>query len=390
MNKLNIIIISLMFGNIFLSLPVSLYSIYKKKESIFTISLFLAILGFYFIPETNDYDIARYFLIFEDEICRQEFFTSDGGIILKYVIKFLIYLKLPKNMLPFISAFVSYYFLLKVFEKSIDKKNVSNLTYFSLFIISYISIPIIGYTGMRFLPATAIFIFAIIVEKNKYIRLVYMIFSILIHTSILVPVLIFYFCKFFLKKRIRFNKILILTSIFLGAFLEPYKLLNLFNEINKFNIIYISPNYILGKWGMGFIESRITLISKLVNYILLYLRFIIIFLFNIFFYNNKNNKNFIKKNFILLFSCFCFMLYRYFTFWERYTNILIFIIYFTIILKNIRSIKYNLFKFMIIIYFFLNLIYDLRKYYICFYISYNNILKISIIDMLIEIIKNYT
>lgn len=257
--------------------------------------------------------------------------------------------------------------------------------------MSYISIPIIGYTGIRSLSATAIFIFAVLKEKNKYMRLIYLIFSIFIHTSMLIPVTIFYFCVLFLKKRVKYSKSLTFIFIFLGILLTPNNFLYLIDNINKLNIIYIYPNYILGKWGMSFMEAKPTLISKLTNYTLLFLRFVIVFYFNIFIYEKNKKNNFVKENFILLFSCFCFTLYRYFIFWERYTNILILMIYFISISKCIKKlrIKYNLFGIVIIIYFTLNLIYDLKRYYMCFYVSYSNLFKISIFNMIIEILKNY-
>lgn len=390
-NKVNIVSFSMMFINVFLSLPILIISIYKKKESIFLISLFLAVLGFFFVPANESYDIARYYQTFIDEIYRKSFFESQGGIIAEYLVNILVYLKLPPNFLPFISAFVSYYFLLKTFELSVNKKKISNLNYTILFLLSYISIPIIGYTGIRSLSATAIFIFAVLKEKNKYMRLIYLIFSIFIHTSMLIPVTIFYFCVLFLKKRVKYSKSLTFIFIFLGILLTPNNFLYLIDNINKLNIIYIYPNYILGKWGMSFMEAKPTLISKLTNYTLLFLRFVIVFYFNIFIYEKNKKNNFVKENFILLFSCFCFTLYRYFIFWERYTNILILMIYFISISKCIKKlrIKYNLFGIVIIIYFTLNLIYDLKRYYMCFYVSYSNLFKISIFNMIIEILKNY-
>ena len=388
-NKINILSFALMFVNVFLSLPILILNIYRKKESIFLISLFLATLGFFFIPADEKYDIARYYQTFIDETYRKSFFETQGGIIVEYLVNILVYLKLPPNFLPFISAFTSYYFLLNTFQKSINKNKISNLNYLILFFISYISIPIIGYTGIRSLPATALFIFAIMKEKNKYIKLVYLIFSIFIHTSMLIPVSIFYFCVLFFKKEIKYNKSLIFISVLIGILLTPNNILNIINNINELNIIYISPNYILGKWGMDYMKSRNTFISKTINYILLNLRLLIILYFNLFLYEKKKKQ--VNKNFILLFSCFCLVLYRYFIFWERYTNILILIMYFMSISNCIKKlkIKYNLFGIIIVIYFILNLIYDLKRYYMCFYISYSNSFKISIFNIIIEILKNY-
>lgn len=390
-NKINAVSFIMMFINIFLSLPILILNIYKKKESIFLISLFLAVLGFFFVPANEKYDIARYYQTFIDEEYRKIFFETQGGVLAEYLVNILIYFKLPHNFLPFISAFVSYYFLLKTFQKSLDKNKLSNLIYLILFFISYISIPIIGYTGIRFLPAIAIFIYGVIVEKNKYFRLFLFVICVFLHTSVLIPVLIFYFCVLILKKEIKYTSVLIFISILFGILLTPDNLLKIINSINELNIIYIHLGYVLGKWGMGFIEAKPTLISKLTNYTLLYLRFIIVFYFNIFMYEKNKKNNFVKENFILLFSCFCFVLYRYFIFWERYTNILIFIIYFISASKYMKKIKrkYNLFGIIITAYFVLNLIYDLKTYYLCFYLSYYNPFKISIFNMIIETLKNY-
>ena len=142
---------------------------------------------------------------------------------------------------------------------------------------------------------------------------------------------------------------------------------------------------------MGFIETKPTLISKLINYTLLYLRFVIVFYFNIFMCEKNKKNNFAKENFILLFSVFVLFYIGILFFGERYTNILIFIMYFVSISKCIKKqkIKYNLFGIIITTYFILNLIYDLKRYYICFYISYSNPFKISIFNMIIETLKNY-
>lgn len=389
-NKINLLSFLLMFFNIFLAFPFLVISILKKKESIFLISLFLGVMGFYFVPANDGYDIARYYRTFFDEIYRRTFFENQGGVVVENLVNVLVYLKLPPNLLPFISAFITYYFLLKTFQNYINKNNTSSFNYIFLFFMSYISIPIIGYTGIRSWMATSIFIFSILNQKNNYLRHFLIVVSVCIHTSMLIPGLIFYFSLFF-EKEIKYNKILILFSIFLGIVLTPNNFINLIVEINKLDIIYISPSYILGKWGIGFIETRNTLISKLINSILLNLRFIIIFYFNVFLDKNTLKVDYKKRNFIILFSCCCFTLYRYFIFWERYTNILILIIFFissSNYYKN-NNIKYKIFNIFIMLYFILNLLYDLKKYYMCFFISYNNILKLSLTNMILKILDNY-
>lgn len=54
LNKNNLIIVILIFLNNFLGLPVILFNIYKKKESVFLIALFMGILGYYFIPSNDE------------------------------------------------------------------------------------------------------------------------------------------------------------------------------------------------------------------------------------------------------------------------------------------------------------------------------------------------
>lgn len=393
-NKINIFSFVLMLVNAFLALPILLLNIYKKKESLLLISLFLAMLGFFFVPATENYDIARYYQMFENEVLRKSAFNYQNDFYAEYLIKFLIYFNLPKNFLAFTSAFISYYFLLKCYVITLDKdkKNVTNFSYMFLFSFTYISIPIIGYTGIRFLPALAIFAFGVL-SKKRWTQLLFPIIAILIHSSFVLCTFLFYFCIFFCRKKIKVYIFFIVFSFILGILLNEKVILEVIKEVNRLNIIYISPNnYILGEWGTKFIESRISTTSKIINYIFLGLRVFILIYLNISFYKIKfNKKNFILNNFILALSCFCLIFYRYFTIFERFSNVVIMVGYFIFISKYLikKKYKYNILGSIFFIYFFLNMLYDLRRYYLCFYLSYNNLFKISIFNILVKIIENY-
>ena len=390
-NKINIFSFVLMFINIFLSLPILILNIYRKKESIFLISLFLAILGFYFIPATEGYDIANYYKIFDNQSLQENMSNYHNDFYAEYLIKFLIYMNLPKNFLAFTSAFISYYFLLKSYTIVINKNNISKISYIFLFFFTYISIPIIGYTGVRFLPATAIFTFAVL-NKKKWIRLFFPIVSILIHSSFLLCTFLFYFCIFFCRKKRRLYIFFIIFSFILGILLNEKVILEIIRKINELDVIYISPGtYISGKWGAGFIESRGSYISKVTNYIFWGLKILLLVYSNILFYRIKfNQKNFVLNNFILSLSCFCLIFYRYFTIFDRFSNVIIVIIYFIFIPKYlIKKYKYNILGSLFFIYFFLSLLYDLKRYYLCFYISYSNLIKISIFNILVKVLENY-
>ena len=387
-NKINILAFALMFINAFLSLPVLILNIYKKKESICLISLFLAILGFFFISSDNTYDIARYYLTFTDEVYRKSFFEKQGGVIAEYLVNILLYLKLPPNLLPFISAFISYYFLLKTFKISINERKKEKIIYLFLFFLTYISIPIIGYTGIRFIPAISIFIFGVFCKK-KYNKIFFPILSVFIHTSMLIPVLIFYFCEMFLRNNIKIFKVLIVFSLLMGILISPNTLVYFINKFNELNIIYVNPNYIVGYWGMEYIKSRNTLASKIVYYLLFMLEFLIIIFFNIFIYKKVKKRN---KNLILFLSCFSLILYRYSTFWGRYTMILILLIFFITLEEFFKKQKnkYNILMFLISFYFIINLLYDIKKYWLSLYISYYyKFFTVSFLNLILKILENY-
>lgn len=192
-NKNNLITVMLIFLNNFLGLPMILFNIYKKKESVFLIALFMGILGYYFIPSNADYGIARYYSMFSDKILRENTFMYQKDIYAEILINFLIKYNLSKNLLGFSSAFISYYFLMKSLFIVMKQKNIENKKYFMFFSLFFISIPIIEYTGIRFLPAVSIFVYSIILKnkKNKKIYIIFMISSIFFHSSMVLLIFLF-------------------------------------------------------------------------------------------------------------------------------------------------------------------------------------------------------
>lgn len=391
--KSNIFIFMVMIINTFFSLPLILYNVYRKKRMTFLVALFFGVLGFYFMPESDGFDIARYFRTVVDSEYRTIFFRGQKDFFALALVKLLVFFKLPSNYLPAIVGFIVYYFLFKTYRKVIDINNISKYKYFLFFCVTYVSIPLIAYTGIRSVTGLVIFVYSIFNEK-KYVKILGSILVIFIHTSMIVPSVIYLFCLFIFNFEFKYYKQLTIAAMLLGIILTPEFLRNLAIEINKFNIIYISPNYFIGKWGNNYLESIGSFKAMMMNSFFIKFRLVLLLYYNLFIYKKiKQSENaYTLNNFLLFFSCFCIVIYRYFVFWERYSNIVILGAYFFSIKCKIissRNLKEKVLLSLIVLYFFLSALYDIRKYYISFYLSYGNIFKISFFNVILNTINNY-
>lgn len=387
MNKLEINNILIFMGiliNNFLAIPFFIVSIIRKKESPFLIGLFFAVLGYYFRPYTEEYDIARYYLMFEDRILRESTFLYHKDIYAEYIIKFLLKWNLPKYFLGFTSAFVVYYFSFKSLKIILEKSNKPH--YLKYYIFYYISIPIIGYTGIRFLPAASIFIYSLVLKyiKNDKKYIFYMLSSCFFHSAMFLLVVLFYFNKYILNKiKIKIWKIILIISIIIGFSLNTEILLLIIKYINQLGYIYISSDYLYGKWGIDYLKEFKGLSFYKNLFLFIFERSLIIFFLLIV----STNKKKIKK-FLFLLGSFCLSAMKFATIFGRYFQIFFFLsllISFFEYKRGNKKIKY--YFFIALFYNFCQLFTTIKHNSLSLLLSYNNIFKLSLINIIIDIIR---
>lgn len=382
----NILTLFIMLFNNILALPLILLNIRKKKESILIISLFFAVLGFYFRPYIEEYDIARYYSMFSDIKLREESFLYQKDLYAEYMIKFLLNTNLPKYFLGFTSAFITYYFFFKSLKIILEKSN--KFYYLKYYIFYYISIPIIGYTGIRFFPAAPIFIYSLILKyiKNNKKYIFYMFISCFFHSSMFLLVVLFYFNEHILKRmKLKVYKGILIISIFLGILLNTEILLIIIKKINSIGYIYVSEGYLYGKWGIDYLKEfkGISFYKNL--FLFIFERSIII----LFFLLIETNKKSIKK-YLFLLGSFCLFVMKFATIFERYFKIFFFLsllISFFEYKKGNKKIEF--YFFIVLLYNFCNLFLNIKYDGLSIFYSYNNVFKLSIFNIIIETFKNY-
>lgn len=380
----NFLIFSLMFFNIFLSLPFILIKISKRRESVFLIALFLGILGFYFRPTGGD--LFRYYNAFNSLESINHFFLNTKDLYAKFLMVLINELEISKYTLGLVSAFITYYFSLKAFFIELKNKKVKKY-YFLFFIIFFLHIPVTGYTGVRFYPAVSIFTYGIILYfKKEKKSILYFLIAVLIHFSMIIPLSLLLLYRI-LKRyfTISFLKKLVLFSFVLGLFLSESFISSIVQALNQvffkkefFNLVYIG-----GEWGIKYIQkfSTIGYIDFLFQLALKKIS-LLFYLFTL----DKNDK---RVRYILLLVSLVLILQNFKTPFERY----FYIVYPLIIISNIKSCilknQWKVLAFYFVIFFhnvYVQII-ILKGYYLDYFYSYSDLLKLNLINMVIDILN---
>lgn len=367
--------------NSFLALPIFVLKVLKKEKISLYLGIFFATLGYYLRLE-DECDIMRYYKIFNENFeIRKIFLANQTDIYAKSVIEFLIYYNLPKFLLGAFSAFITYYYLFKSLELILKKKQSKyNNCYY---ILTFFTVSLIGFSGIRFYPAMILMTYSIL---NKYIEnsrkwIIYGVASCLIHSSMIAIFIILIITEILINKlNFELFKKLIYLSFIIGVILNEKVSLFLINEINKIGYIYISPDYIIGKWGTQYIQ-QLNLTGRIVEGIIIQ-NFMKISILLYIYTCNKSNLNYFLGSLCSIFL----MTYRYHTISTRYFSIISLVIYY-ILLRN-RNKKNMLVFYIIIGLGFLRNLIDIKAYYSYFFISYYEIYKISLINIFLEILKN--
>ncbi|ROO66103.1 EpsG-like putative glucosyltransferase [Vibrio crassostreae] len=283
------ILFTVMFINIYISIPLIVLSFLKKDSSVkVTIPLFLSILAYYFIPGV-DFDLYRHFTSYD-------FFNN--GYELEYSRDFLLeilfiiggFIGLDKHFLPMLSCFVLYFFWMATLN--LKKDNV-NRNYYAVVVIYLLTIPIILYSGLRFGMGLALGIYSLYLLDNSNVKkgTVFIILAAMTHFSmVIIPFVVcsqIILSKFMLMK----NRRQIVTylvfclifsfniELFIDQIIEFVGLIN--HGIFGWNFITVD-SYFTGSYGLERLDSlnttgkfftqlkQYSLILLLVTYVLCY------------------------------------------------------------------------------------------------------------------------
>lgn len=372
-----------LFLNNFIYIPLIFYNIIKKKKYVFMLALFLAVLAFFFQPE-DGFDLMKYYELYkEPSNIRDSFFAYQRDYFAKYMMEMLIYFRLPKELLAFSSAFISYYFLFKSLSIILANKNYSAQKRIVLNILLYLAIPIIDYTGIRALPSIALMAYSIVLKYIKRTKkyLIFGVFSVLTHSFMGIIFFFLIFSEKIYKKKLL--KIILFFSLILGKILDQKLILEITNIINSLDIVYISPNYIIGKWGSGYGEE-LNFMGKLFRiYILPNLRLIIAIFYSFFILQSKDK----IASFITALMSIYFLFINYHTISTRYFKlILICIIFYFVNNKNkSKSNKYKILLCLLVLYCLLIFLLDFKSFLPYFIESYKKYYEISLFNVLYTI-----
>lgn len=373
--------------NVFL-IPLTLFR-RREKTNILIITLFFSVLAYYFIPPV-EYDLYRRYIFYNEF----KHFNLSGSKDIFLIGATYIGNKLGfrANFLAFISAFIFYYYLVKIGMKTLERKKISDMKYRLYLLIYILSMPLILYTGIRFPTGLILFMYGLysyfyINKKRSYF---YMILAGLSHFSFWILIGLFMIYDLFLKKikSSNFWFFLTIVSLILGLNIESIIIFItlIINEVNKIfgREFFDVSAYILGEWGLDRMKN-FSLLSKVIfNTRLILIE--MLFFFNAFICLKRKVLK-LDETFTLYITSICLLMTKIQTPFERYSKIPIL---FILIINTEKSFlekrinKTNVVMFSLIILIFFNFSYELKLNYIAYIESYKEIWKISGLKMIIE------
>ena len=270
----------------------------RNRFSVVIVALSIAVYGFYMTP-TESYDLYRHFYNYEMYALYGKSLENSKDLFLLFLYWLGSLLNLDPGFIPFLSAFIFYYFLLSIFFDSTKSLNVK---YRALFLFLYLLVvPIVFFTGLRFSTGLILFSYSFVCVKHKNTVRVLSVFA---HFSLIIPLLILVFSKAF---RGKFNKlnisVLILFFFFVG--LNPYLYINVIAYfLDAFNSsfgvqLFSIDTYIYGEWGLERLNSKN--LTGLFFYVLNSFFLVLIMLISV--YNNVsqiNHSPVVRFNFFLV------------------------------------------------------------------------------------------
>ena len=386
----NIIIIFVICINIFLSLPFLLYTTYKnKKINIYLWGLFFFIFGFFFISSNPEIDINRHYEVINNlkntsNINEVIFLKHQRDLFLPLIMLFIVKINLTNMFVAGTVEFISHYFLFKSFNLVVKNIKLSKKQFFIYFIVLLMNIPIIGFTGLRFLPAISIFVYGVIgyykKKENKYFIAIFT--APLIHFGMWLMTALFVISLFFPKMIMKKINIYGIIIFIISNFNLNILILKTIEYINNIKPLFNPGTYILNaKYGSKFgLHSNVLGIisSKLLLFLPLAI-FLIILLYI---------KNYKKYSFVYLGIVMMFLLQNNNEPFNRYSTCLLFIVYLLNVSNKFFTKNFNNYNSIYFLFFLcgiIRLIRDFRSYWSLLYECYVvNIFQISLINLIIK------
>lgn len=367
MNKL--IVLGSYLINPLLGIILTLKNIKKRNLFILGLSLGIGFYSFNYNPRETA-DLYRHYKYF-DEIVQvgnfDPFGTQYFGMyILCYMIKIL---GLNKRVLAFITAFVSYYIMLKLVLESSrkltkDKEFLLNILFFLILGTNYLNLV----SGVRWGISSSIFLYGIEKYFGKRIKLIqimpYFFIAICMHQNILILILIFVLSEII---KIPFkNKVCIRILVGFFIFYTALKYVNLSTikfdlipQINRKMKTYFGD----GKWGEGY-YLIILKSSNILGKLKVLIKRIIDTFFPIIYIlkSIKSNTNYFKKEYNFIFMLFYIelFLFKYFALFDRLKYTLIILVCLDII-RNYKTKNKIIMKLAIIFVVFFRIIFNWRR-----------------------------
>lgn len=322
-------IVMLIMGiNIFMSIPFLIGMILKKKKVAILIALFFGSFAYFsVIPKNSTHDLKSYYILFEtlNFYANEEFLNKQ--LYVKILFTFLNKLSLPKEMIPFITNFITYYLLVKIYENN-SKLIIKSRDYFVFFCLFLFIMPFFGYLGVRYYTAIVVYIYGFLKPRKKKYKFFIMLISIFIHYTMVIPLIIYLFTKIIKTDLVGKKLRIILIIVFILGYLGIDRILiDVIEKLNLNSTSTMIKAYILGKWGNSYFQQFHGI--RLYVYLLeRSLRIIYMFLLCYLLSYKKYRKfDWLEKNVIFL-SIFCILIQNYRTLFDRfciYTLILSFI-----------------------------------------------------------------
>ncbi|HEM7526760.1 TPA: hypothetical protein U2J52_002995 [Providencia rettgeri] len=383
--------ISLLSINVLLFLPKLILDIFLKKDSLaISFPLFLSILAYFFIPPI-EYDLYRHyenyqvFIYFE----RVDFIKDYSLLFLFYIGKLF---NLAPAFLPFISCFVMYYIWYNGLFKRISSSH-NNFLFPVFFILFFISIPLVLFTGIRFALGLAFVMQSLFFRDQGKQKLAYifLLLAILTHFSLIVIALIIIANPIIAKLNYSIRSIAIIAITFSIPFQEEisFLIIESIQWVNNklFGWEAISTEtYITGKWGVNS-SNRLNEIGKLVQQIQTIGLLSIMILYHFLFAKYIEKKSNLFNNVTFASIILCIITFNYYAIFDRYGIIVTLLISYNLITyfkyKLISHISFVIFYFT---YLLLFRIIDFKNNFVVYDQSYSDIFHLSLINTIYEML----
>lgn len=385
--------LALLLLNVAFVIPKLMISFYEKRAYVIILIPLTIATVFYRLQVSEAFDLYRHFE-------RYDIYRMTGVSIVSkgYLMDFLYFtgnkLNLNRHFLSFVSAYIIYYYLLKIYYEISEVNNFKSSTHFYFGCFYLLSIPLLLFSGIRFGVAMMLCLYGtycIFVLKDKK-GWIYLLFAVLSHISMLLIALL---CIFNLIVNIKSRVLLFflfIASLSLGLFPSILNQLleRVSNIINVFTgIAYIDPSvYIYGSYGLDG-GSHLNATGKLSYH---FLRYMMLGIMISYFLCTLRAKQTDLKRIIYLLMFFCFIVFSYSTFFGRYSLVVMMMILFESTKNAVLSNKLNKSNFifgLLIIYVLLNRLIDLNSYYPLLIDSYSNFLKVSGVSVLYDVLEHH-